>query len=173
MRALVVIKRLHIVLTTCLFVFLELAAHERFGLLQSCQTQAENCPIKVNDLHQESKRRDLVHHSTVIVDTVGLVRLNIHDIVAVEIIVSEPKVALSIRKSKHHLRDPCNVLLGFGVELDQIIESSLTDFHDSRHHRYIRKCCPRKRLIFFLRTFFVICSVRTYTRLNVIDIILG
>ena len=103
MRALVVIKRLHIVLTTCLFVFLKLTAHEQFGLLQTRQTQAEDGAIKVNDLHQISKRRNLVDHSTVIVNTVSLVGLDIHDIVAMEIIVSESKVALSIRKSKYHL----------------------------------------------------------------------
>ena len=63
------------------------------------------------------------------------------------------------------------MLLGLGVELDQIVEGSITNLHDRRHHRHVCKCSPCKRLILFFRTFFLVRSIGACTGLNVVDVI--
>ena len=103
MLTLLVIEGIHIVLTTRLLILLKLAAHKQLGLLHSHQAEGHDRSIKVNDLHQVSERRNLVDLSTMLVEEELIVRLDVHHIVAVEIVMNKSIVPLSKRKSKDNL----------------------------------------------------------------------
>ena len=160
---LVGVERLHIVLTTRLFILLELAAHERLRVLQSRQAETDNGSIKVNDLHEVTKRGDTVGRSCVKVNASLPICLNVHDVIAVEIIVRQSKCPLGIRQGKNHLRDPRHMLLRLWVRLNQIVKSSLADFHDRRHNRNIAERCPGKRFGFLAVIFFLVRLFRAIT----------
>ena len=113
-----VVKRLHIVLTTRFLVFVKLTAHEQLGLLHPGNTNTHNRTIKVNDLHQVSICRYFVGLCPVAIKEVFLIGLDIHDVITVEIIVRKSIIPLGKREGKYDLRHPCCMLVRFRICLD-------------------------------------------------------
>jgi len=101
------IERFTILLTPCFVFCRKLITHEHLTFLHSRKTDRTNSTIKVNDLQNLSLcRNSLMNASNRVVKS--LLRCGIlHDIVSVEIIVCEGKVALGKRQCKKNLRNPC------------------------------------------------------------------
>ena len=126
---------------------MELRAHEEPVVFHSIQPDRERSTIEVNDLHQGSVGRHFVGDSMVAIPQKLLRCRHIHHVVAVEIIVNESKCALSIRQSKHNLRNPRSVLVVIIGCLEEIIECARALLHDRSHNRHIGKGDPRKGFI--------------------------
>ena len=167
-RVLGILERITILLTIRFLVLRKLVAHERTSLPHRRQTDLKCSPLEINDLHQASLGRNTLQHAAQILVQELAGGGDLHHIVAMEIIVSEGQRTLGLGQRKDHLGHKGRMMIGIRILRKEILQSSLTLFHDRSNHWNIRNLRPRKGFIARL-THILLKAGRigpTITRLN-------
>lgn len=144
LRILRVVERLTVLLTFGFLVLIKLITHEGTRLTHGRQTDLKRRPLKVNNLDQASLGRNTLQSAAQILPQELTGGGDLHDVVAVEVVVGECQGTLCPCQRKHDLCDKCRMMGGICIFLQQILQSSFTLLHDCGNHRNALDLSPRK-----------------------------
>ena len=167
-RVLRVVERLTVLLTFGFLVLIKLVAHEGTRLPHGRQTDLKRRPLKINNLDQASLGRNTLQRAAQILPQKLAGGGDLHDVVAMEVVMGERQGTLRPCQRKHDLCDKCRMMGGIFIFLQKILQSSFTLLHDCGNHRNALNLSPRKRLVAILaHVFLKTRRIRsTLTRLN-------
>lgn len=147
LRVLRIVERFTVLLTFGFLIFVKLITHERAGFPHGRQTNLKCRPLKVDNLDQASLRRNTLQNAAQILPQELTGGGDLHDVIAMEVVVGECQGTLCPCQRKHDLCDKCRMMGGIFIFLQKILQCALTLLHDCGNHRNALNFSPRKGFI--------------------------